>query len=271
MVLVGLSMSMSLLQWAALRLKRWRQVFRYGLTSAEESWRITSLDLLVVFYLMQRRIPSPPSAVFAARTHCWHLFTLGSTSILRSFLPSCSLAEWPSAYSGASACLFPVAKPCTSPCSASPSFVCPFFWSVKIPLAGNRIIWCISHLFQFCVSSREGNSHRQKWIKESKCKTHLNRCVFMQVIWEILSLIPVSAFSVFWQPRVNSSKRPLGRNEHPQTSLVMDTAWLSMVFPFRIKGENLYWVLEEWLREKWRLKRDIITVLQLSEWRVRRV
>lgn len=40
----------------------------------------------------------------------------------------------------------------------------PFLWAVKIPLAGNRIIWCISHSFQFCVSSSEGNGNRQKLI-----------------------------------------------------------------------------------------------------------
>lgn len=116
------SMSLSLLHWVA---KNWREDLSYGLTSAEENWSIASLDLLAVFYLMQHRIPSAPSAVFAARTHCWLMFSLDPSG---SFLPSCSPTEWPQAHSGASACSSPRARPCTSPCSASPSSC----WSISL-------------------------------------------------------------------------------------------------------------------------------------------
>lgn len=45
----------------------------WDLTSAEQSVRITSLDLLEVLLLKQSRMTF---TVFVARAHCWQLFSL---------------------------------------------------------------------------------------------------------------------------------------------------------------------------------------------------
>ncbi|XP_069664098.1 coiled-coil domain-containing protein 169 isoform X3 [Haliaeetus albicilla] len=52
------------------------------LTSAKEKGRITSLDLLAAFFLME---PGWPLAFFAARAHCWRVAILLSTRTRRSF------------------------------------------------------------------------------------------------------------------------------------------------------------------------------------------
>jgi len=73
------SMPVSLLYWGA---QNWTQCSRCGPTSAEQRRRITSLNPLAMFCLMQSRIPF---AFFVARARCWLMFILVSTRIPRSF------------------------------------------------------------------------------------------------------------------------------------------------------------------------------------------
>ena len=79
---VGLSLvclSMSLLYWGA---QNWTQYSRCGLSTAVQRWRITSLDLLVMFYLMNPRIPL---VFLAAWAHCWLKFTTVPTRARSAF------------------------------------------------------------------------------------------------------------------------------------------------------------------------------------------
>ena len=82
----------SLLYWGA---QNWPQNSRCSLTSPEQCRKITSLDLLVIFCLMQPRIPLD---FLVARAHCWLRFNLVSGGTPRSSSAGLRPAGWPLAY-----------------------------------------------------------------------------------------------------------------------------------------------------------------------------
>ena len=85
--------STSLLYWG---LYIWMQYARWSLTSAEQWGRITSLNLLTTFLLMQPRIWL---SFWAVRAHCWLMSSLPSASILKSFSEGlCSILTHPILY-----------------------------------------------------------------------------------------------------------------------------------------------------------------------------
>ena len=94
-------------------LQSWTQDSTWGLTSAEQRGRITSLDLLAMLLLIQPRIQLP---FWVARPHCHVMLSFLSTSTPKSFssglLPilsvSCLYLCWD--------CPHPYAGSCTQPC-----------------------------------------------------------------------------------------------------------------------------------------------------------
>jgi len=79
--------------WA---LHMWMQYYQWGLSSAQQRGRITSLDLLVMHLLIQ---PRGGLTFWAVRAHCWLMSSLPSTSTPRYFSPGlCSDLSSPSLY-----------------------------------------------------------------------------------------------------------------------------------------------------------------------------
>jgi len=94
----------------------WTPYSRWGLTSAEQKGRITSLHLLATLLLMQPRIQL---AFWPVTTHYWLMSSLPSTSPLSPFQQGYVLCFHPPACADSGGCHDPGARPCTWTCSTS--------------------------------------------------------------------------------------------------------------------------------------------------------
>ena len=126
----------------------WTQYSRWGLTSAEQKGRITSLHLLATLLLMQPRIQL---AFWTARAHRWLMSNLPSTSTPMFFLQVCTQSLQPCTDSGGSHDRG--ARHCT--------WTCWIFWGSLGPtdqacldLSESHLIKHVKHTTQLSVTAK---------------------------------------------------------------------------------------------------------------------